>query len=190
MVASSVPEHICVRAARPPHVHDIPADLTLFLQRAVLQGIVLAAESWKCAGAQEEPEEAGMDDVRKIQVMRNQIVKWLDEPFLGSTMVGAMVRISMPQGYILAEVLSVEETNINTLCAPSTHPLCLHPPFHEARCSACMQPMSSLTSQLGLAAKSTGRMGFLSEYISTVLSSLLCCARERDPCKARRLIGF
>jgi hypothetical protein len=64
-----------------------------------------------------------MEDARKIQVMRDQIVKWLDEPFLSATLVGALVRVSMERGYILAEVLSVEESNSQGWCALLFHNL-------------------------------------------------------------------
>lgn len=55
-----------------------------------------------------------MEEALKMQMQRSVLEKWLNEPFLEKTVIGALVRVSIKGGYILAEVIGVVEREPGT----------------------------------------------------------------------------
>ncbi|KAL4425311.1 hypothetical protein ABPG75_009327 [Micractinium tetrahymenae] len=69
-------------------------------------------------GGEDEEDEAPLDDVKRIQVRREKLEQWVNEPFFEETLPGCMVRVLMgeepaPDGsirpkYMLCQVVAVE----------------------------------------------------------------------------------
>lgn len=69
-------------------------------------------------GGEDEEDEAPFEDVKRIQVRREKLEEWLNEPFFEETLPGCMVRIlmgeepaldgSIQRRYMLCQVVAVE----------------------------------------------------------------------------------
>lgn len=79
-----------------------------------------------CGMQADDSEEAPMEEAQKMQVRRAVLEKWLNEPFLETTVVGCLVRMSVTGGYILAEVIGVVEREPGTYkCVPWSCTACM-----------------------------------------------------------------